>query len=237
MTRLLTAAVLFLVTLSSCMNMIRGVGEATSEKRAMSDFDELVLDCSVDVNIRHNLIKDNNNLEVVAQENLLPYIKTTVENGVLTITITESIMSTGKMEVNVNTNGLTRIDSDGSGDISSENMLRFEDLLIDHDGSGDIDLQLRGEELDIKHDGSGDIRLKGGVEKLDINADGSGDIEAFDMSAQTVKVDNDGSGDVKIHAKESLDVTNDGSGDVKYKGNPKEIKQKNKGSGSIKNVN
>jgi len=223
--------------LTSCFNGIEGTGDAISEKRAMSDFDELVLDCSADVHIRQNLIKDNNNLEVVAQENLLPYIQTNVENGVLTITVAESIISTGKLEVHVNTNGLIRIASDGSGDISSKNTLRFEDLVIDHDGSGDIDLNLRGEELELTHDGSGDVRLEGGVEELDIDADGSGDVEAFDLSAKIVEVENDGSGDVNIHVKESLEVTNDGSGDVNYIGNPKEIEQINNGSGSIKNMN
>ena len=237
MTRVLTATLLSLTLLTSCFNEVEGTGDVISEKRAMMDVDELVLDCSADVNIRQNLIKVNNNVEVVAQENILPFILTSVENGVLTITIAESIISTGKLEVNVNANSLVRIVSEGSGDISSKNTLRFEDLVIDHDGSGDIDLNLRGEELKLTQDGSGDVRLEGGVEELGIEADGSGDVEAFDLSAKIVEVDNDGSGDVNIQVKESLEVTNDGSGDVNYIGNPKEIEQINNGSGSIKNMN
>ena len=237
MTRLLTATLLSIITLSSCWNGIEGVGSATSEKRALIDFDEIVLDCSADVNIRQNLIKAKSSLEVVAQENLLPYILTKVENDVLTITIEESIMSTGKLEVNVTTNGLTRISIDGSGDIESENVLRFEDLRIDHDGSGDVTLDLKGEELDIRHDGSGDIQLEGSVDELDVTADGSGDLDAFDLSTKTADVSNDGSGDLNIHVKESLKVTNDGSGDVNYKGKPDEITQENNGSGAIKDQN
>jgi hypothetical protein len=237
MTRLLIASLLSILALSSCWNGIEGVGTSTSEKRALTEFDEIVLDCSADVNIRQNLVKGKSSLEVVAQENLLPYILTRVEKGVLTITIEESIMSTGKLEVNVTTNGLTKISADGSGDLESENVLRFEDLRIDHDGSGDVTLNLKGEDLDLHHDGSGDVNLEGSVDELDITSDGSGDINAFDLSTKIADVSNDGSGDVNIHVKESLEVTNDGSGDVNYKGNPSEIKQNNNGSGAIKDEN
>lgn len=237
MTRLLTATLLSLLTLSSCINLIEGEGESISEKRALSEFDEIVLNCSADVNIRHNLIKDNSNAEVVAQENLLPYIKTTVEGGVLTIDIEGNVMSTSKMEVNVNCNGVEKLVSDGSGDMRSTNTLRFEDLTIKHDGSGDVELNLKGGDVKINHDGSGDMTLEGNVDELDLSSDGSGDFNGFNLISKEADVENDGSGDVNIHVKEVLDVTNDGSGDVNYRGNPKEMKQKNNGSGSIKNEN
>ena len=67
MTRVLTATIFSLTLLTSCFNGIEGTGDAISEKRAMMDFDELVLDCSADVNIHQNLIKVNNNVEVVVR--------------------------------------------------------------------------------------------------------------------------------------------------------------------------
>lgn len=237
MTRLLTATILSLTLLTSCFNAIEGVGESKSEDRAMEKFDQVVLETSADVNIRHNLIKENNSIEVIAQENILPLVTTVVKGGVLTIDVKESIMTTDKFEVNINTNGLTSIASNGSGDVSSDNVLRFEDMDIEHNGSGDVTLKLKGEELDVNHNGSGDISLDGSVDEFDLESNGSGDVDAFDLVTKKADVGNNGSGDINVHVKESLDVTNNGSGDVRYKGKPGEIEQTKNGSGSIKDAN
>ncbi|NNE54585.1 MAG: hypothetical protein HKN32_01100 [Flavobacteriales bacterium] len=236
MKKIFLPLIVALAALTSCNNCLEGVGDSVEENRILADFDELVLDCSADVIIRQNLISEKNRVNVIAQENLMPMIKTNVKGGSLIIDIEGCVTATAKLEIEVFTNGLSRITADGSGDVSTKNALKGESLTISSDGSGDMEIKFRGEEMEVSSDGSGDLRLSGEAEDLSIDTDGSGDVDAFEFNANDVEVTADGSGNVNITAKKSLEVTLSGSGNVSYKGNPQEIQQSNHGSGNIKNV-
>lgn len=238
MSRLSIAAFLSLtVVFFSCNNCIEGVGDSIEEKRILTDFEELVLNCSADVTIRQNILSEKNSVIVLAQENLIPHLKTTVQSGRLTIDVDGCVNPTTDFVVEVFTNGLSSINVNGSGDVSSTNPLKGESLEINVDGSGDVNLKIKVDELGVFIDGSGDVTLDGDATDCEINSDGSGDFNGFGMKVNNAEIQTDGSGNVNIHVKESLEVNLSGSGNVSYKGGPQEIQQSNSGSGNIKSVN
>jgi len=97
--------------------------------------------------------------------------------------------------------------TDGSGDISIENM--FSDINIT-DGSGSIDLLDTKGSVEIK-DGSGDIRISNVGGKVQIN-DGSGSITTKNLS-DDLDI-SDGSGDINIEQVTGSVIVRDGSGSI-----------------------
>ncbi|MCB0762790.1 MAG: DUF2807 domain-containing protein [Flavobacteriales bacterium] len=230
-------ALAFALIHQGCIDCVQGEGEQVSESRAVVDFEVLRLDCSADVEIRENLISEKNSVEVFAQENLLPYIKTTSEGKKLTIDVEGCISHTEPIRVVVYTNGLDKIIHNGSGSLSTQNALRGDELDVVHDGSGEMTLQFKGKELSVSQNGSGDLVLSGSVQSFELDADGSGDSDASLLKAEVVDVSNDGSGNVSVNVEHELSINLSGSGDVRYKGDPQQLKQENDGSGSIVRLN
>ncbi len=67
---------------------IRGKGPVKTESRNVSGFHAIDLNVSAEVEVK---ISDNYFVEVEAQENLLPILKTEVENGTLKIYFDENV--------------------------------------------------------------------------------------------------------------------------------------------------
>lgn len=121
---------------------------------------------------------------------------------------------------------------DGAGDLKGENLFLVEDLELEIDGSGDLDIALEADDLNADMDGSGDILLEGIADKALYRMDGSGDVRAYGLTTQAADVDIDGSGNVWVRVENFLKVTIDGSGDVYYKGEP-ELEVEIRGSGDV----
>jgi hypothetical protein len=68
---------------------------------------------------------------------------------------------------------------------------------------------------------------------LSIEVEGSGEVDAGALVAQRAAVSVSGSGDVVVHATESLDASIQGSGDIAYRGNPATVTRDVAGSGDV----
>jgi hypothetical protein len=188
-----------------------GSGTAGSSVRSVAAFRSIELDGSVDLEFR---VGPTQRVEIVADDNLLPYITTTVKDGSLKIGTAKRSISTRKdMKAIVVAPDLGALAINGSGD-------------ADVDG-----LASRRFALSIR--GSGDVELQGTTDSLGISVAGSGDIAARGLVAQSAAVDVRGSGDVDVTAQQSVAVTVNGSGDVTIYGKPKSVARKVNGSGSI----
>lgn len=233
---LILLSVLTVVSFSSCINCVEGVGEVTEERRTVEDYDVLYLNCSANVTIRQVGMSDLNKVTVRAQENLLPFIHTAIDGNRLVLDFEGCIDPSEPVEIEVATNGLIKIVHNGSGYMETIGTLKAEDFRINLDGSGRINAKFKGEELDISHDGSGSMTLIGDCNELELELDGSGEINALEMKANEVKIALDGSGDVSAFARQAIEINLSGSGNVRYKGNPQDIIQSVDGSGSVQKL-
>lgn len=227
------AAILFL---SGCTNCLVGSGDVSKQKRSVEEFDVIEINGSMEVQLKQ-ANNGVNTIEVRAQENLLDNIKTDVHGARLVIDALECMQSTSPIIVEVTLNDLKKIIHDGSGDLTSIGVLRFEEIKLIFDGSGDIQLKSETEELVVSHDGSGDVRLSGNTQRLELDLDGSGDIDAMSLKSLDADITNDGSGKVSFFATEKISMDLTGSGDIEYKGEPQDFAKEVTGSGSIRNMN
>lgn len=214
---------------------VRGNGDVKSEERQVGNFNSVSSYGGYDV----LLIQGSGyNVKVEAESNLLPYIETAVENGVLEIRTKEGywIKSKKDMKVYITAPSFKKVSTSGSGNIISENKLNNTSAIaMEVAGSGDIKVDINAPEVTAELRGSGNIILNGETRSFNGSIRGSGDIKAANLKAETVGVDIAGSGNADVFASVKLNVEVKGSGDVRYQGGAN-VSSDIKGSGSVKKV-
>ena len=214
-TLLITLAVIiiiiFLIKNNLTKNNIQGSGNIISESRELNNFTSIILLGSIDVNIKTS---ESNNCVVVADDNLIPYIKTEVVNNKLNISLNESYSSEEKLVVNINTPNYDEVSLSGSGNI---NILDF-----------------KNNNLSLNISGSGNITGNGEVETLVVKINGSGNLMSKEIKSKSATITINGSGDAEVFASDSISAKINGSGNIKYFGNPENVDSIINGFGDIK---
>ena len=204
-----------------------------TENRSLSDYDKIDVADSFDV----ILVKGKEGVIVIkADENLMIYIETEVENGHIKIHPKKGyqLRSTKTIVITVSFEMVDAISLAGSGNVRSKDVLNSSDLNLNLAGSGTLDLLVSTKNLTSQIAGSGNIKLSGNSDVLNCKIAGSGNMEGSDLKATASHINITGSGNVKVHAISEIYAKIVGSGDVIYTGNPTIEKLKSIGSGSIK---
>lgn len=242
MKKLILTSIIFALTFSlNAQNWgnnkrIKGNGNIITLKRTTTDFDKIAVGGSFDV-----VLKKGNTGDIIieGEENIIPYLETVIDDDILKINYKKNtnINTTKKMTVTVSVSNIEAISLGGSGNISSEDIIKADELSVNLGGSGNISLKIDVDEVDSKIGGSGDINLTGNTNEFSGSIAGSGSIKAYKLIAKTANVNIAGSGSVRISAKDEIKAKIVGSGNVYYKGNPPRIDTKSVGSGSVVDKN
>jgi hypothetical protein len=229
---------LFSVLMSSCYfdidgdgigPAINGSGNVVVEERILPEFDRILVEGSMDI----ILAQDNAQyLEVEADDNIVPIISTSVRGGELRIKSTHSYRSRRDVKVYITLNELEGLEIRGSSDVYGESVLAGDDLDLEIDGSGSMDLELYFDQLYAEINGSGNFRLSGEAIEQEIRINGSGDYRAADLQTVEADVTISGSGNSTVNVSDFLYAEIRGSGDVFYYGNP-QVSSSIRGSGNL----
>lgn len=212
---------------------IKGSGPVQTQTRTVSDFHGVSLDFAGTVEVT---IGSEYFVEVSAQENILPVIKTEVKNGVLHIFSEENISSHQDLKVRITAPAFDRLSVGGSGVIRVMNAIQAENMEMNVGGSGDIFCaQADFGRLETNIGGSGTVELGGKVNDMESSISGSGDVKAKSLSVNKLEVSISGSGTVTADVITSLNASISGSGDVFYSGNPN-VETSVSGSGTVKKI-
>ncbi|MBU1075187.1 DUF2807 domain-containing protein [Patescibacteria group bacterium] len=226
--------VLIILLFASSYAFGRGSGNLISENREISNFNQVQISGTGVLNIVQS---GEESLEVEAEDNVMEYIETVVENNTLMLRLKNpwffwTIWPTRKITYNLTVDDLKHVGISGSGEINSIS-LEADDFAIQISGSGKADMVLDVENLDINISGSGEFLLSGEATDQDIIISGSGDYNAKNLVSKTASIKVSGSGEGVLNASEELDITISGSGEVQYIGSPN-LSQSISGSGKIK---
>jgi hypothetical protein len=228
-------AIISLNSFAQPWETIKGNGQLKKETREVSDFTSLLSKGSMNVQITYG---NSNNIQIEADENLLPYIETKVESGKLIIQSKKNVnlKSKSKMVVYVSMTKINSLQLSGSGNIDGEGAFTNSgktDIAIS--GSGNIKLKFDSfGDLDLSLSGSGNMDLKGAAtNNITAAVSGSGNIECSDISSNDVDARISGSGNIKVYANKSIDAKISGSGNVFYRGSASNISSKTAGSGKV----
>jgi hypothetical protein len=230
----LAIAVLFV----SCRFMggkpVRGNGNITTEQRSVGGFSGVESSGPFDIIISSG----NESVKIEAEDNLLPYIETSLEGDILKVRTKSGYWLRPKRDVRIFVSGpaFHLVHLSGSGNIISQEKIHQDtDIELAINGSGDIKLNIEAPKVKARIAGSGNMILNGQTKNFEGTVSGSGDIRAMDFKTEETKVNISGSGDANVFASVKLDVEVRGSGDVKYRGGAN-VTSDIKGSGSVNKV-
>ncbi len=231
MKRVLSLIILTL-SLYSC-NVISGNGNVRSEVRNTPAFTGVNSMGSADVEIRKGVTPS---VRVEDDENLLPYLETEVEGGVLRISYKSGIfVNHDHAKIYITAPTLDQVNTSGSSDLLIQDTLSNPSgIEMRVSGSGSIKGMVDAPSIHLAVSGSGSIDLGGRTQKLTAEVSGSGDLHCSDLLSENTKVHVSGSGNAHVFASVSLDASVSGSGDVFYLGNPPSPVISTSGSGSVR---
>ncbi len=195
-------------TYSGC---IEGSGNVKSETRSVVEpFRAMDVSGAYDVNVACG---ETLRVEISADDNLLPHIRTKVEGGVLIIDSDKAFCTQNRLTVNLSIPNIETISL-----------------------SGAIDLSIRGVDnsnLGVYLKGSGSVYASGRTAVFVAEASGASNFNARDLECGTVRVKISGASEAVVHAAETLDAEISGAGELIYYGDPKTVSKKISGAGEL----
>lgn len=214
---------------------VTGNGNMKKETREVSGFTGVALSGNMNVELSYGT---SNHITVEGDENVLPFIETKVEDGVLQVRTKNktSLNTRNKLMVYVSLTKLTELKVSGSGNITGNGDFSNDGKTnIALSGSGNINVGMNSfNETAIAISGSGNVTLKGkSTNKIEAAISGSGNIDCSDIVCNDVSAHVSGSGNIKVFANKSIDAKVSGSGSIYYKGSATNINLKSSGSGKI----
>lgn len=222
-----------LLTAAYCnmaLDCTRGDKNIKEFVRNVKDFNSAEISISGDVVLMQG---PEESLKIITDQNIEDLIQTEVKNGKLVVK-SESNICPSKLQFLLTVKDLNELGINGSADITSNGALNLKDFKITINGSGDVDLNnLQSDNLMLDIEGSGDIQLQGSGNSMKIDVNGSGDVRTKKFSVHNADITVNGSGDIYVYADGILEASVNGSGDIHYTGKPGKVNTHVTGSGDV----
>ena len=198
------------ITFNDGDSKVKGSGVAASETRAVASFDSIEATGIGKLKLR---IGDSESLKVMADDNIVPLIKTEVKNGVLTLSTKGATLSKTDIVFEVTARRIKHLENSGTVSI---------------DASG-----FNGGELSVETSGVGSIKLRGRVDSFKAELSGVGSLEADALAADRVDTNLSGVGSAHVRAEKSLRANVSGVGSLSWKGAATDVTTNVSGIGRV----
>jgi len=233
---LLRSLSLFAVVLAAaCISFgqpgIDGSGRVVSQGRSMTGFDRVSVEDEFDVVVT---VGPAHAVQVTADDNLLPHVRTEVRGGTLHVETDRDLDSTEDIRVTIATPSLAALSASGSSNVSATGV-RASSFEISSSGSSDISAEGDFGDIHSSVSGSGSLRMRGTGGDIDASVSGSGDLDMGQVAARTARVKVSDSGSASVHAVDAVSASVSGSGDVRYAGSP-QVDSSISGSASVRRI-
>jgi hypothetical protein len=220
MKKKLTYGILLVVissSLSSCG--IKGSGNVVKMERTVTEFNSVEAYGGLAVYIKQDSIYK---VEVRADDNLLPHIKTHVSGNTLVVKtdLHRRIKKYTALEVYISSPSFEKIDLKGSGDVQGVNRIQASSIQLALTGSGNMKFDIQSTNADVSITGSGNVNVDGTSDNLTAGISGSGNIDGYNLIAKTADAHISGSGDITLNVQNDLNARISGSGNISYIGKP-----------------
>ena len=183
-----------------------------SEARDVSGFNEVELKGVGNLSLEQT---GSESLTVEAEEDVLPKIRTEVENKRLIISPERntSINTTKPINYKLTVKNLNTLEVSGSGNVEAED--------------------INTDELAVTIGGAGDVEIRGSADSQEVEISGSGEYKAGDLESKEATIDVRGSGLATVNVSDELEAEVSGSGSVEYIGDPT-VQQEVSGAGEVR---
>ena len=189
---------------------VPGSGNATSEKRDLSGFKSVEVGGVFQVEIT---AQKEYSVEVFADDNLLPLIKTEVDGNTLSIETERRISPSSPIRVRISAPDINKLDISGVANVTL-NDIKNDNLAIDSSGASKI-------------------AVTGQTGKLSIDVSGASKIDAENLKAENASVESSGASKINVNVSGELRSNLSGASRVVYTGTPTNIVTKKSGGSGV----
>ena len=207
--------------LSGCTLLPKtGSGDVITQTRSVPSFHTVAYHGSGEVYLTQG---STDSVKITAEDNVLEYLVTTVDDGTLDIYMDEyeTVIPTEVIKVHITVDDLKKVELSGGAILKGENTITSNTLKIEVSGSSDeITLDVDCNELETVVSGGATMQLSGTADEHTSKVSGTADVNAFDLITERTAITISGIADYDVYASSRLDVFISGSGQVYYKGSP-----------------
>jgi hypothetical protein len=225
-------AVCIAVFCTSCFNGVTGSGKLVTENRNVSNFTAVSTAASIDVMVEQG---EQFKVEVTADDNLIQFVKASVEAGTLKLSI-DGVTSFNSSDVKVYVvmPKVTALSSTSSSSIESKGLLTStEAISLRANSSGSINVQLSAPRVIADASSSADIDATGTTQAVQAEASSSGSINFKGLKAENVTATASSSADIDVFCSVQLKAQANSSGSVNYTGGVTNVSVEESSSGTI----
>lgn len=197
--------------LSSNSATTAGSGNLASETRDEGSFEGIDVDGVFQVEIT---AQDNFGIDIEADDNLLPLIKTEVSGGVLHIESESKISSGNPIRVKISAPNIESIEASGLSKVAVRS--------------------LKNSDLKVNANGVSKINIEGETANLTIDVSGASHVDTINLKAEDVTAEASGASHVSVFATYKLHAEASGASKIVYSGNPKNIEKSTSGASSVR---
>ncbi len=233
----LIIAILLTTSTLVAQNTITGSGTVIAQHRELETFTSVNSPSTVDVTILKN---EKSCAEVRADDNLMEFVLTEVENGVLTISmkrdfsynrphitvtvytphLNEVVMKgTGNVTVLSVKEEYFTLTTKGTGNFKCDCLIVEKDLVLHSRGTGNIDVSyMCPNSVTVQNSGAGNMNIKvlqNVTSSMNIQKSGTGDITLKKLSVGDLQLKNLGTGNITLSGKaDKMTLVHGGCGNV-----------------------
>lgn len=226
-----------LVALATGCGFVRGDGDVQTRDRDLGGITQIDNRSQIAVRVQPG----DGQATLTIDDNLHAHVRTSVEAGVLVVDHTEALLPTNRPVLTVFAQTLSRIESSGSGDVTTGSFGDTAGVELVSSGSGAVHYAGQPNALIIEASGSGAVEAEHTGSEIAstvvVDLSGSGGVDTRQLRAHDLDVENSGSGTAHVAvAGGTLRILLSGSGDVRWTGTAAIEDLDDTGSGSIVHV-
>jgi putative autotransporter adhesin-like protein len=204
----------------------RGSGNVVSETRDVGNFHAIDVNYPAQVLVKQGT---KESFKIEAEDNLLPDLKTQVQNGVLEISYNRQsakrVNPTKAVKITIVVKDLDKVEFTSAGELTVEK-LATDSLDVSLSGAGNVELNdIQTKDLHVSLSGAGSMTASGTTDSLVMNISGFGDFKGGDLHAKNADVNISGAGSATVWVDEDLTAQISGAGSVSYYGSASVTRQ------------
>ena len=198
-----------------------GSGNVITETRDVDDFHAIEVDYPAQVIVTQG---SSVSVEVEADDNFLPGLRTRVRNGTLEIFYDVDdgvrVNPSKGVKVTIIVMELDNVHIDSAGDLTIDGV-ESDELHISVSGAGNLDLMdIDVKELSIDLSGAGNVDASGSADDFSLSMSGFGNFNGKNLHTKIARVEMSGAGSATLWVDDELDAEISGAGSVNYYGSP-----------------
>ncbi|MEO6405337.1 MAG: head GIN domain-containing protein [Ferruginibacter sp.] len=199
----------------SC-NYSSGSGNIVTEKRNVGSFHGISASQGFDVEVS---IGSNNEVTIEADDNLMHSVETSVNSGVLKISLDKHNVSNAHLKAFITATSIDILKASSSASIIMKNELNYTgNVKLETSSAGNITSVINAPSVEADASSGSEINIRGRTKDLDAQSSSGASIKAFDLLSENTKASGSSGASLQVHASVNLNASASSGANISYRG-------------------